>query len=80
MDYHPLRQAPRTQRAAVIRSNDEFGLLEWLKSTGRLISRDIQEPDYLNEVQEIAELIAVDDIVYDDVDDDTDMDNMDLDD
>jgi hypothetical protein len=80
MPYNPLRQAPRTQRAAVIRYNDEFSLLEWLKSTGRLISREIQEPDYLNEVQEIAELIAVDDIIYDDLDDDNHMDDMDLDD
>lgn len=68
----PLHQEPREQRAAVIRSNNEFILLEWLESNGRLIKRD-QEPELLAEVEEISELIAVDDITYD-LDDDEDMD------
>ncbi len=70
----PLREEPRSRRAAVISSNNEFFLLEWLKSTGRLIERDIQEPSYAHEVEEISELIAVDDISDDLDDDDSDMD------
>ena len=69
----PLREEPRAQRAAVIRSNNEFILLEWLEANGRLIKRETQEPEYLDEVEEISELIAVDDIA-DTIDDDDDID------
>jgi Protein of unknown function (DUF3134) len=70
----PLREEPRNQRAAVIRTSNEFILLEWLKSTGRLIEREPQETEYLNEVGEISEMIEIDDIPYDLEDDDTEMD------
>ncbi|TAF07066.1 MAG: DUF3134 domain-containing protein, partial [Nostocales cyanobacterium] len=30
----PLHEQPRNQRATVIRTSNEFVLLEWLKSTG----------------------------------------------
>lgn len=69
----PLREESRWKRAAVIRSNNEFFLLEWLKSTGRLIERETQEPEYINEVEEITDLIAVDDLTYDE-DEDVEMD------
>jgi hypothetical protein len=75
MVTNPLREEPRWQRTAVIRSHDdEFFLLEWLRSTGRLIEREAQEPDYLNEVEEISEIIEVDDIPYDFDDDDISVD------
>ncbi len=74
----PLREEPRNQRAPVIRSTNDFVLLEWLKSNGRLIEREPQEQsEYLNEVEEMSELIAVDDIAYELDDDDT---NTDLED
>ena len=41
----PLRQEPREQRAAVIRSTHESSLLDWLQSTGRLISRNVDFVD-----------------------------------
>ncbi len=69
----PLREEPRWKRAAVIRSNNEFFLLEWLRSTGRLIEREPQETEHLNEVEEISEMIEVDDIPYDLEDDDVEM-------
>ncbi len=69
----PLREEPRGQRAAVIRSNHEFFLLEWLRSTGRLIEREPQESEFLNEVEEISEMIEVDDIPYELEDDDAEM-------
>jgi hypothetical protein len=70
----PLREEPRNQRAAVIPSSNEFVLLEWLKSNGRLIKREPQESHYLNEVEEISEMIDLDDIPYDHDDDDVEMD------
>jgi Protein of unknown function (DUF3134) len=74
MTNGPLREEPRNQRATVIRSSNEFILLEWLKSTGRLIEREPQESQYLNEVEEISEMIDLDDIPYDHDDDDVEMD------
>ena len=74
MPTSPLREEPRNQRAPVIRTSNEFILLEWLKSTGRLIEREQQESEYLNEVEEISEMIDLDDIPYDHDDDDGDID------
>jgi Protein of unknown function (DUF3134) len=71
----PLREEPRGRRAAVIRTNDEFILLEWLKSTGRLIEREPQESRHVTEVEDILEMIAVDDVTYDMDDDDDDDDS-----
>lgn len=73
MTNGPLREAPRNQRATVIRTSNEFILLEWLKSTGRLIPRENQESEYLNEVEEISEIMDLDDIPYDHDDDDSDI-------
>ncbi|MBD6617207.1 DUF3134 domain-containing protein [Komarekiella sp. 'clone 1'] len=74
MTNGPLREEPRNQRATVIRTSNEFILLEWLKSSGRLIEREPQESEYLNEVEEISEMIDLDDIPYDHDDDDVEMD------
>ncbi len=70
----PLREEPREQRAVVIRSTNEFVLLEWLRSSGRLIERETQESEHLNQVDEISEMIEVDDMTYELDDDDTDSD------
>lgn len=62
----PLHEQPRNQRATVIRTSNEFILLEWLKSTGRLMARDNVETELTSEVEEeIAEIIDLDDLVYD---------------
>jgi hypothetical protein len=70
----PLREEPRNQRATVIRSSNEFILLEWLKANGRLIPREPIESEYLTEVEEISEMIDLDDLPYDNDDDDSDID------
>lgn len=70
----PLHEQPRNQRAPVIRTSNEFVLLEWLKATGRLIAREPVESDLLKEVEEISEIIDLDDITYDNDDDDSDLD------
>jgi len=74
MPNGPLSEEPRNQRATVIRTSNEFVLLEWLKSNGRLIEREAQESQRLSQVEEISEMIELDDIPYDHDDDDTDMD------
>ena len=66
-----LREAPRDQQAAVIATKTESSLLDWLEASGRLIARDVQEPEYLDEEEEIAGLIDVEDVTYD-LDDDDD--------
>ena len=70
----PLREAPRNQRAAVIPLKQESSLLDWLRSSGRLISRTVQEQELSEEEEEIETLMSADDgIGYDDdVDDDDD--------
>lgn len=69
----PLHEQPRNQRATVIRTSHEFILLEWLKSTGRLIPREPAESANLREVEEISEIIDLDDLPYDNDDDDSDV-------
>jgi hypothetical protein len=69
----PLHEQPRKQRATVIRTSNEFILLEWLKSTGRLIPREPVESEHRNEVEEISEIIDLDDIPYDNDDDDSEV-------
>jgi hypothetical protein len=60
----PLREVPRTQRAAVIPLKQETSLLDWLQSTGRLIARDVHEQDY-SEEEEIETLMGVEDGIAD---------------
>ena len=74
MSNGPLSEAPRNQRATVIRTSNEFVLLEWLKSNGRLIEREPQEYRGLNSVVEISDMIELDDIHYDHDEDDVSMD------
>jgi hypothetical protein len=76
--YNPsLRQEDRSQRAPIIPLQHESSILDWLESSGRLIARDVNDPDYLEDEEEISELMAVDDSAYD-LDDDDD-DALDLD-
>jgi hypothetical protein len=71
--YNPsLREEPREQLADVIPVKQETSLLDWLETNGRLIARDTQEDDFLENEEEITELMGVDDSAYDDDDDDLD--------
>ncbi|WP_413164736.1 DUF3134 domain-containing protein [Capilliphycus salinus ALCB114379] len=75
-----LRKIPVHEPADVIPSKQHISLLEWLQATGRLIPRDTtqESSEYLNDEEEISELI-VDEGSYDD-DDDDDMDDDSLED
>ncbi len=70
----PLREQPRNARAGVIPLKQESSLLDWLQASGRLIARDTQEQDLLDEnEEEISEFLGGDDGIADyDFDDDDD--------
>lgn len=71
--YNPsLREEPREQLADVIPVRQETSLLDWLETNGRLIARDSQDDAFLEDEEEISELMGVDDSSYDDDDDDLD--------
>lgn len=75
MTYNPsLREEPRSQRAAVIPLKQESSILDWLENTGRLLARDNKDVDYLDDDEEIADLMGADDNAFDIDDDDDDLD------
>ena len=75
MVYNPsLREEPIDQPAAVIPIKHETSILDWLESSGRLLARDDQEADsYLDDEEEIDQLMGGDEMVYDLDDDDDDI-------
>ena len=73
--YNPsLSEEIRWRPAAVIPLQHESSILDWLENTGRLIARDVQEKENGPDEEEISELMAVDDVAYDDDDDDIELD------
>jgi hypothetical protein len=68
----PLRENPRNQRADVIPLKQESSLVDWLQSNGRLITRDVHEPNFTDDQEEIDSLIGVEDGIGYDLDDDDD--------
>lgn len=75
MPKSPLQEQPRDRVAAVIPSKHESSILDWLKSTGRLVARDRQEPDLLASGEPIPDLVDIidsDDSSYEDFDDSDD--------
>jgi hypothetical protein len=58
MIYNPsLRQEHKNQRAALIPMQQESSILDWLESSGRLLARDNADFDYLDDEEEINELM-----------------------
>ncbi|MHC5725994.1 MAG: DUF3134 domain-containing protein [Nostoc sp.] len=68
----PLRELARNQRADVIPLKLESSLLDWLQTNGRIIARDIHEPDFQDDAEGIDSLMGVDDGIGYDLDDDDD--------
>ena len=66
----PLREDPRNQRADVIPLKQESSLLDWLQTNGRIITRDVHEPDFQHDEEEIDSLMGVEDGIGYDLDDD----------
>ena len=69
----PLREVPRNQRADVIPLKPESSLLDWLQTNGRIIARDVHEPDFQDDEVEIDSLMGVEDGIGYDLDDDDDI-------
>lgn len=70
----PLREEPRNQRAGIIPLKQETSLLDWLQTSGRIITRDVHEPDFLEQEEEISEFLGGEDGIGDyDLDDDDDI-------
>ncbi|MDZ8054432.1 MAG: DUF3134 domain-containing protein [Aulosira sp. ZfuVER01] len=70
----PLREEPRNQRAGVIPLKQETYLLDWLQTSGRIIARNVHEPDFLEDEEEISEFLGGEDGIGDyDLDDDDDI-------
>ncbi|MCC5662823.1 DUF3134 domain-containing protein [Nostoc sp. CHAB 5784] len=69
----PLREVPRNQRADVIPLKQESSLLDWLQTNGRIIARDVHEPDFQDDEVEIDSLMGVEDGIGYDLDDDNDI-------
>ncbi|MBD0385373.1 MAG: DUF3134 domain-containing protein [Nostoc sp. C3-bin3] len=66
----PLREVPRNQRADVIPLKQESSLLDWLQTNGRIIAREVHEPDFQDDEEEIDSLMGVEDGIGYDLDDD----------
>ncbi|WP_287300869.1 DUF3134 domain-containing protein, partial [Okeania sp. SIO2F5] len=66
--YNPsLLLIPRHEPADVIPTQRDSSIVDWLETSGRMLPRDPSESDnYLEEEEEISELIAVDDNFSDD--------------
>ncbi len=74
--YNPsLREEPREQLADVIPIKQETSLLDWLETNNRLLARDSDDQSFLDDEEEITELMGVDDASYDDDDIDDDIDD-----
>ncbi|MEA5624462.1 DUF3134 domain-containing protein [Nostoc sp. UHCC 0251] len=69
----PLREVARNQRADVIPLKQESSLLDWLQTNGRIIARDVHEPDFQDDEEEIDSLMGVEDGIGYDLDDDDDV-------
>lgn len=73
--YNPsLREEPRKKPAAVIPLQQDASILGWLEGTGRLLSRDSSEFDYLDQGEEINDLMTGEDGGFDDLEEDDDLD------
>jgi hypothetical protein len=66
-----LRQESRYEPAAVLPVQNELSLIDWLKSTNRLIPREDSELERIPELdEELSDFIESDDKDFDDFDTD----------
>ncbi len=75
MPKSPLQEQPRDRVAAVIPAKHESSILDWLRSSGRLVARDRQETELLTPgepISDITDIIDPDDPTYEDFEDSDD--------
>lgn len=63
-----LRQESRYTIANVLPLSSQPSILDWLEASGRLMPREYQESEYAIDEEEIAALMSVEDLSYDDDD------------
>jgi Protein of unknown function (DUF3134) len=69
--YNPsLREEPRDKPASVLYVHREPSILDWLERTGRLRARQPGDFDYVDDEEEINDLMGNNDDYDDDDDDD----------
>ncbi|MEB3293857.1 MAG: DUF3134 domain-containing protein [Synechococcales bacterium] len=74
MVYNPsLREEPRNKPASVIPLKQEASILDWLEQNGRLRARQAGDFDYVDDEEEINDLMGGDDASFDFDDDDEDL-------
>jgi hypothetical protein len=76
MVYNPsLREEPRQKPASVIPSKQNASILDWLEQSGRLLARQAGDFEYVDDEEEINDLMGNDDAASpaDDFDDDDDL-------
>ena len=66
-----LHEVPRSRPAAPIPLQRDASILDWLEGTGRLLAREVVEPEYaVGAEEEINELMSGEDNSFDADDDD----------
>ena len=76
--YNPsLREEPRDKPAAVLGVRRQASILDWLEQAGRLRARQPGDFDFVDDEQEINELMGNDDADYEEEEDDDDLGDVD---
>lgn len=76
--YNPsLREEPRDKPAAVLEVRRQASILDWLEQAGRLRARQPGDFDFVDDEQEINELMGNDDADYEEEEDDDDLGDVD---
>ena len=69
--YNPsLREEPRDKPAAVLLVRRQASILDWLEQAGRLRARQPGDFDFVDDEQEINDLMGNDDADYEEEEDD----------
>ncbi len=76
--YNPsLREEPRDKPAAVLQVRRQASILDWLEQAGRLRARQPGDFDFVDDEQEINDLMGNDDADYEEEEDDDDLGDVD---
>ena len=76
--YNPsLREEPRDKPATVLQVRRQASILDWLEQAGRLRARQPGDFDFVDDEQEINDLMGNDDADYEEEEDDDDLGDVD---
>jgi hypothetical protein len=76
--YNPsLREEPRDKPATVLQVRRQTSILDWLEQAGRLRARQPGDFDFVDDEQEINDLMGNDDADYEEEEEDDDLGDVD---